>query len=260
MNTLLIIDDNPNDIRVLGAALSNKNFHIMFSLDGYEGFNQACTTQPDLILLDRVMPDMDGLKVCRLLKSDLRTTHIPIIFLTAMESVEDKVEGFKQGVCDYVTKPCHPDELVMRIRTHIELHRHYRNDEKEVSNEVNSLPDTELESLSRAELRVRKAQVVYLHDLTANLSMSEVASKIGTHARQLADDFNRITGKHIQHWLQEKRMEQACNLLLKTEIEISRVAENVGYTSVTTFSNTFRDYFGMPPKEYRRLIGLKIDN
>ena len=259
MNTVLIIDDNPHDIRILNSALTGKNFHIVFSLNGYEGFNQACIAQPDLILLDWMMPEVDGLKVCRLFKSDSRTAHIPIIFLTSMESAEDKVEAFQHGACDYIIKPCNHDELVMRIRTHIGLHRSYHEHEKEIV-ESPTVSPFDVEGISRAELRVRKAQSLYLQDLTVNLSVSEVAKKIGTHARQLSNDFNSITGKHISHWLQEKRMEQACHFLLKTDFDIGRVAEHVGYTSVTTFTNTFRDYFGMSPKEYRRLIGLKSDN
>lgn len=258
MNTVLIIDDNPHDVRLLGAALSHKkNFHIIFNLNGLEGFKNACETRPDLILLDRMMPEMDGLKVCRLLKNDQRTAHIPVIFLTAMESVEDKIEGFKLGACDYITKPCHPEELMMRIRTHIDLHQRLSNQPIEQL-QIQNVP-VHTENLSRPEMRVKKAQALYLQDLTVNLSLTETAKKIGTHARQLSDDFKNVTGKHIQHWLQEQRMEQACHLLLKTEIDISRVAEDVGYTSVATFSNTFRDYFGMPPKEYRRLLGLSDD-
>lgn len=256
MNTVLIIDDNPHDIRILNAALHEKNFHIVFSLNGYDGFYQACNTQPDLILLDWMMPEVDGLKVCRLLKSDGRTEHIPIIFLTAMELAEDKVEAFQHGACDYITKPCNSDELVMRIRTHIELHRRYHAPEKE--DNTTSIPIAE--NFTRAEQRVHKAQLLYLQDLTVSIPVAEVAKKIGTHARQLSEDFNAVTGKHISHWLQEKRMEQACHFLLQTDLDISRVAENVGYTSIATFSKTFRDYFGMPPKEYRRLIGLKTDS
>jgi len=256
MDTILIIDDNPNEINILGTALHNQNFNVIFSLNGHDGFNLACIAQPTLILLDCRMPDIDGLKVCQLLKNEAQTTSIPIIFLSAIESAENKVEGLNLGACDYITKPYYPEELVARIRTHIELHRHYRNNEKRIIDD--SEPTENI--ITRAELRVRKAQAIYLEDLTATLSVSDVAHKIGTHARQLSEDFNRITGKYIQHWLQEKRMEQACNLLLKTEIEISRVAESVGYTSVTTFSNTFRDYFGMPPKEYRQLIVLSNFN
>lgn len=259
MNTVLIIDDNPHDVRLLGAVLSDKkNFHILFNLNGLDGFKNACETRPDLILLDRMMPEMDGLKVCRLLKNDQRTAHIPVIFLTAMESVEDKVEGFKLGACDYITKPCHPDELIMRIRTHIDLHQRLSNPIVEQPLQIQSFPEL-TDNLSRPEMRVKKAQALYLQDLTINLSLTETSKKIGTHARQLSDDFKNVTGKHIQHWLQEQRMEQACHLLLKTEIDISRVAEDVGYTSVATFSNIFRDYFGMPPKEYRRLLGLNDD-
>lgn len=254
---MLIIDDNPHDIRFLNAALNSKNFHVEFSLNGYDGFNQACSSQPDLILLDWMMPEVDGLKVCRLLKSNERTTHIPIIFVTAMESSEDKVKAFRYGACDYITKPCSTTELMMRIRTHIKLHRNYAVQEKNDENYLffNMLDDSD--NLSRAELRVQKAKALYLQDLTVSLSVTDVAKKIGTHARQLSDDFKSTTDKHISHWLQEKRMEKACHFLLSTNVDISRIAEKVGYASVTTFSNTFRQYFGLSPKEYRRLVALR---
>ncbi|MDO9106781.1 MAG: response regulator [Methylovulum sp.] len=250
--TLLIIDDTPSDIRTLVELLRDQGFRIIVALNGTDGFNKAVTVQPALILLDRIMPGMDGLSVCRLLKSDPRTASIPVIFLTAMQAVEDKVEGFERGVCDYITKPWQPAEVIARLRVHIELHRRLR--------ELPAPPLSEQpadKELSRAELRVHKAQSLYLQYIGATPTLTDIAHSVGTHARQLAEDFRQVTGHSAQNWLREKRMKLACELLLTSELEISRIAEQVGYTSAPAFSNAFKDYFGLAPSEYRRAAGLR---
>jgi len=251
--TLLIIDDSPSDIRPLVEILRDQGFRIMVALNGSDGFDKAITAQPELILLDRIMPDMDGLNTCRLLKSDSRTTGIPVIFLTAMQAVEDKVEGFKLGVCDYITKPWHPPEVIARLRVHIELHRRLR--EIPVHPLADFAPSAD-QQMSRAEQRVHKAQLLYLQAIDTTPTLTEIAHSVGTHARQLAEDFRQVTGQSAQNWLREKRMRQACKLLLTSEMDIGRIAEQVGYTSAAAFSNAFREYFGLSPSEYRRAAGL----
>lgn len=254
---LLIIDDNPSDIRILIEILRNQNFCINIALNGNDGFDKAVSLDPDLILLDRLMPNMDGSSVCRLLKSDSRTSNIPIIFLTAMQSVEDKVAGFALGACDYITKPWNEAEVIARLRVHLELHKHLKN-KNSVKSTTKQNKETEfpLKEEGRVALRVHYAQKVYLENLQENLSLSEVAQRVGTYARQLADDFRTVTGQSTQTWLREKRMQQACHYLLNTEKEISSIAEEVGYTSAAAFSNAFREHFGLTPREYRRTAGL----
>lgn len=252
--TLLIIDDNPSDIRPLVEILRDQGFRIMVALDGADGFNKAVIMQPALVLLDRLMPDMDGLSTCRLLKSDPRTADIPVIFLTAMQAVEDKVKGFELGVCDYITKPWHPPEVIARLRVHIALHRRLR------ETSATQLPEPLISAgpeMNRAEQRVYKAQQLYLQAIDTTPTLTDIAHSIGTHARQLAEDFRQVTGQSAQHWLREKRMKRACELLLTTEMDIGRIAEQVGYTSAAAFSNAFREYFSLSPSEYRRAAGLE---
>lgn len=251
--TLLIIDDNPSDIRPLVEILRDQGFRLIVALSGSEGFNKAITLQPTLILLDRIMPEMDGLSTCRLLKSDPRTRTIPVIFLTAMQAVEDKVAGFELGVCDYITKPWQAPEVLARLRVHIDLHRRLREQSGVASS---ALPPPMNKTLSRAEQRVHKAQLLYLQALDTTPTLTAIAHSIGTHARQLAEDFRQVTGQSAQQWLREQRMKQACEWLLTRETDIGRIAEQVGYTSAAAFSNAFRDYFGLSPSEYRRAAGL----
>lgn len=255
ITTVLIIDDTPSDIHVLVEILRDQSFRIIVALNGEDGFNKAVTLQPTLILLDRVMPGMDGLSTCRLLKSDKRTAMIPVIFLTAMQSVEDKVEGFELGACDYIVKPWQAPELIARLRVHIGLHRRLREIPDNSLTDFNALANKEM---SRAEQRVHKAQFLYLHNISTTPTLAEIAHRVGTHARQLADDFRYVTGQTAQNWLRDQRMHQACNLLLMDEMEVSLISEQVGYTSASAFSNAFREYFGLSPSEYRRTAGLKV--
>lgn len=117
--TLLLVDDTPENIDILNSLLSR--FRRKVALNGEKALELASSTNPDLILLDIDMPGMNGLEVCRRLKSDPLTKNIPVIFLTSHAEKKITVEGFKVGACDYMTKPFDPDELMMRVKTQLEL-------------------------------------------------------------------------------------------------------------------------------------------
>ncbi len=118
---ILIVDDLPKNLMVLGNILLKENFHIAFAKNGKEALAQALETDFDLILLDIMMPEMDGFEVCRILRKDDRTTKTPIIFLTAKNDTESIVKGFEVGAQDYLTKPFNTNELLARVYTHLEL-------------------------------------------------------------------------------------------------------------------------------------------
>jgi len=118
---ILIIDDNVNNIRLVRKHLNDNGLEVMMARDGLAGLERAKFTQPDLILLDIIMPEIDGFETCLLLKEDPLTTHIPIIFMTAVDNVADKVKGFELGGVDYVTKPVEVTELLARVKTHLQI-------------------------------------------------------------------------------------------------------------------------------------------
>jgi len=120
---ILIVDDDPNNIRILGTVLREKNYNIAVATNGNQALNMALKRKPDLILLDIMMPEIDGYQVCRRLKEDNEVKDIPIIFLTAKFQTEDIVKGFQLGAADYVVKPFNFPELLARIDTHLELKR-----------------------------------------------------------------------------------------------------------------------------------------
>ncbi len=119
--TILVIDDELNNLRLMLDYLETQAFQVLISQDGASGLNRARYAQPDLILLDVILPDMDGFALCQQLKADPATQAIPIIFLTILERPADKVKAFQSGGVDYVTKPVQWEELLARVNTHLRI-------------------------------------------------------------------------------------------------------------------------------------------
>ncbi len=120
---ILIVDDEPANIKILGEMLMN-DYQISFASSGSEALTLSGKNPPDMILLDIVMPVMDGYEVCRSLKSQDMTKNIPVIFITAKSSEDDETKGFEIGAVDYITKPFSLTVVLARVKTHLELKRH----------------------------------------------------------------------------------------------------------------------------------------
>lgn len=119
--SILLVDDEPKNIQLLGNLLESQSYDIEFAMNGEEALSWIKEKSFDLILLDIMMPDMNGYEVCRQIKSDLSTTHIPVIFLTAKTDTDDIVKGFDTGGSDYITKPFRPPELLARVKMQVEM-------------------------------------------------------------------------------------------------------------------------------------------
>jgi DNA-binding response OmpR family regulator/DNA-binding CsgD family transcriptional regulator len=120
---VLVVDDVPANLGVLLEFLGHKGFKVLVAESGAGALEQLSYAKPDVVLLDVIMPDLDGLAVCRRLKQDAATRDIPVIFMTALTETVDKVAGFAAGGVDYVTKPVQPEEVLARVRAHIEIRR-----------------------------------------------------------------------------------------------------------------------------------------
>ncbi|MDJ0635471.1 MAG: response regulator [Xenococcaceae cyanobacterium MO_188.B29] len=120
-HNILIVDDNPTNLAVIVDYLEDSGLTILVSQDGESSLKRAKYAKPGIILLDVLMPGIDGYETCRRLKADLGTKDIPVIFMTALSSTEDKVKGFEVGAVDYVTKPIQPEEVLARIKLHLQL-------------------------------------------------------------------------------------------------------------------------------------------
>jgi diguanylate cyclase (GGDEF)-like protein len=120
-STILIVDDNPTNLAVAVEYLETSGFTVLVAQDGESGIMRAQFARPQIILLDILMPGSDGFEICRRLKDNEETKQIPIIFLTALSNLEDKIQGFKYGAVDYITKPIQREELLVRITTHLRI-------------------------------------------------------------------------------------------------------------------------------------------
>jgi len=122
-DTILIVDDNPTNLGVLFDYLRGSGFKVLIAEDGDGALQRATYANPDIILLDVLMPGIDGFETCRLLKENEETCDIPVIFMTALSETVDKVRGFELGAVDYVTKPLQHEEVLARIQTHLTIRK-----------------------------------------------------------------------------------------------------------------------------------------
>ncbi len=138
--TILIVDDNPENLDVLFDLLNGKGFELLFAIDGASALQRTEIAEFDLILLDVMMPGMDGFEVCRRLKMNPKTRDVPIVFMTALTDTVNKVKGFEAGAVDYITKPIEAEEVLARVNTHLNMRclqkeLHAKNAELHASNQ-----------------------------------------------------------------------------------------------------------------------------
>jgi len=154
IESLLLVDDNPTNLQVLYQTLESTGCKLLVAKNGETALSIAQKASPDLILLDIMMPGIDGFEVCRRLKANPATAAIPVIFLSALTDTKDKVQGLQLGAVDYVSKPFQPDEVIARVNTHLTIHRLKR----EVEKKKDAL-ETELKIVSDVQRRLLPKKV-----------------------------------------------------------------------------------------------------
>ncbi|MEB3884207.1 EAL domain-containing protein [Lyngbya sp. CCY1209] len=212
---ILIVDDNPNNIRVVFNFLKKSNFRVLVSTGGEDALRKTKEVTPDLILLDIMMPKIDGFEVCRRLKDNPETREIPVIFMTALAEIENKVEGFALGAVDYVTKPLQQEEVLSRVRLHLKLHdlnRSLQEKNHNLSEEIAARLAVE------AELKqLNKKLDIRVQERTQELSQAIKELHIREEKLRHQATHDSLTGLFNRAWLMKFLSEKIADSRLKKE-------------------------------------------
>ncbi len=243
---ILIIEDD-TDMRYYIKSQFKDNFDVIEAHDGIQGVKIALEIIPDAIICDVMMPGIDGFQVCKTLKHDQRTSHIPIVILTAKSSEENTIEGLESGADDYVAKPFSSAILQVKVKNLIESRILLR--KKFVSEPFAAI--TEISPSKVDEALFKKAYaIVEKHLGNPGFDVIEFAHEIGISRTQLYRKIQAISGQSVKEFIRIIRLKKAVELLLNNDKNISEIAYTVGFSSLSYFTTSFTEYFGINPSKY----------
>jgi DNA-binding response OmpR family regulator len=220
---------------------------VVEASDGKEGIKKALEIVPDLIISDILMPEMDGYELCRKLKKNIKTWHIPIIFLTAKASEESIIEGLQVGAADYVTKPFNTKILLARVKNLIELHRHLR---LKIQRHKIFCP-SEISVSSKDQEFIKELHDIIERNLSdPDFTIDELCKKLGVGRVTLFKKIKALTGENPNQFIMSYRLERGAQLLRAGFGNVTEVAFEVGFNSVSYFSKCFKEKFHCSPSSY----------
>ena len=245
---LLLVDDQPEDLRWL-TALLHPLYRLAFAESGRAALQKAQGLAPDLALLDVGLPDMDGFALCRLLKSDPATRDVPLLFLSAHNDVDSRIEGLSQGAVDFISKPFHPQEVLARVRVHLHLAASRR---PPTSDDVEPTPPAET---GTPDQRLLAAARQYIGEhLAEPLTVNQIGRQVGLTGRRLLALFREELGQTVSGYISDERVRTGQRLLADTDMSIADVAFHVGYANAGNFATAFRERNGLSPQAYRTAL------
>jgi signal transduction histidine kinase/DNA-binding response OmpR family regulator len=243
---VLIAEDNA-DMRQFIAGLLKDNYRIITAVNGKEALKQAQSLVPDLVISDWMMPEMDGRTLCENLKTKGATSHIPVLMLTARADQSSKLEGLETGADDYLIKPFHTQELVVRVQNLIEQRKKLRaifSREMILKPKEISLPSRDAEFLSGVISLLEKQYA------DPAFGVEEFAQAVNMSRMQLHRKLKALTDESPGDFLRHFRLERSRQFLSVSGASVSEVCFKVGFNNVPNFSRAFKDEFGTTPTEF----------
>lgn len=241
----LVVDDNA-DVREYVAHLLGGEYDVRQAADGKEGLGMALKTVPDLIVCDVKMPVMDGLEMCRRVKAETATSHVPVILLTSNAQENQRAEGYDCGADAYITKPFSSKVLLSRVRNLLE-------NRKRLKYVYASGADDEARDEADPDSRFMAdfGRVVRERMSDSSLSVETISSALGLSRVQMYRKVKQLTGQSPVEIIRVTRLKKAERLLKTTQMTVSEISYDVGFSSPSYFSKCFKDYFGCQPGEMR---------
>ena len=245
----IVIVEDDTEIRDYLAAELSSVYDVSVAENGRAGLSEVLKQQPDLVISDIMMPEMDGNEMCSKIKGNPSTNHIPVILLTAKSRDEDQLEGLEMGADAYVMKPFNMDILrrtiVNLIHTHQLLRLKYgRNDqlEEQVDEVKMKSPDD--------QLLERVMKVINKNIGNSDLSVDGIAEEVGISRVHLHRKMKELTGQTPHDFIRNIRLKQAANLLSSQNMNITEVMYACGFNNAASFSTIFKKFYGMSPREF----------
>ena len=246
--SVLIIEDNKDVVSYLKSCLDGI-YQVEVAQNGQEGIDKAIEQTPDLIISDVMMPLKDGLEVCDTLKNDERTSHIPIILLTAKADIESRLSGLTRGADDYLTKPFNEKELLIRMKNLLDirqaLHTRYQSGEP-------IIPTKDISLKKEDEFIIKIREIITTHMSDENFKVGTICQEIGMSRSQLHKKIKALTGNSISHMIKEIRINHGINLLKTTDLQVAEIAFQLGFNDSGYFSRVLVAELGKTPSEIRK--------
>ena len=243
---VLVIEDNADLRTYIHEELAAK-YRVITAAEGEEGISKAIEHVPDMIVSDVMMPGMDGFEVCAAMKSDERTSHIPVILLTAKGDKESRLTGLELGADDYLTKPFDSQELLVRMKNLVSQRKKLR----ERYQKLTALKPSELDVTSPDQAFLQKALAsVEKHMGEENFSVLEFAREVGMSRTQLHRKLKALTNQSAGEFIQHIRLQRAADLIRKNSGNVSDIAYQVGFSDPSYFSRLFKKQFGKTPSDF----------
>ncbi len=246
-NELVLIVDDDDDFREYLLDTLKTYYHLESAADGVEAWEIIPTLMPDIIILDKMMPKMDGVKLCQLIKQDVRTAHIPVIMLTACTDDESRVEVLSLGADDYISKPFDWDVLNLRIEYLLDKNRL----QQEKFQYRAYVEPNRMDLSASDELFLTNAlRYVQDHLRDDNLSVEILSNELGISRAHLYKKLTFITGKSPVEFIRLVRLKTAAHLLKQGEMNVSEVSYAVGFNTPKYFSKQFKEVYKVSPSSY----------
>lgn len=248
--SLLLVEDN-RDVIAYIESLLGKDYRIEMARNGRKGIEKALAMIPDIIISDVMMPEKNGYEVCQTLKKDERTSHIPIILLTARATSADRIEGLKGGADAYLTKPFNKEELFIRLEKLVAIRKALR--KRYTKRRLFAGATTEGAQPSPDERFLQKLiRIVQNHLAAPTFTVSDLCEAARLSNTQVNRKLKALTGKTPSQFMRSIRLQKALELLQTTDLNISEIAYRVGFNDPSYFSRSFSEEFGRPPNAIRR--------
>ncbi len=246
--TLLIVEDNL-ELRHNLSVFFSTYYNVVTAVDGIDGLEKARDINPDIIISDVLMPNMDGTEMCRRIKSDMALCHIPVILLTALSATESRLDGLNANADDYVTKPYDSAVLLARVDNLLRIRKLLRSqfDKKPVS----EIDITVVNPLDR-DLLKRTSDFIDAHIADPDLDVPLMCSELGISRSLFYNKFKALTGMTPSAFILSYRLKHAAALLTaQPHLSVTEVADQSGFATTVYFSRCFKKQFGVPPQRYR---------